>query len=281
MKRYMIEFSSLKIPDFRPFAPLFSTYPNLIKIGSKEGIFLGQRFYAYDVSRNNKGEIVKKKRGVLRPVEIAENKTSASGNSLTSRFRQTGGKKLYPGNFVVNKPQRSDLFLMYDVNNTDKTNIYGCYQLGIAWRVYKSSHFGLSLGFTPISNQKLFKNDSILTNGFALPIGLDYFKEVYFTRKGNIYLMPGFGMKLTTNSVWNKDTTLTYGNLSLNTSLGLGIHLSSFISLIVKPSVNLNVGSLNFTNGTSLLNTSEMEEYWGYTRKRMIYPVYVGLRLKF
>lgn len=281
MKGSMTYYAQLKMPDFCPFAPIYSTYPNLVKLGTKENIFLGQRFFAYDIKRNKKGELVKKKRGVLRPIKIADNKSNATGTSLTSRFRQTGGKKLHPGNFVVAKPQRFDLFMMYDINNIDNTNIYGSYQLGIAYRTYKSSHLGFSLGFTPINKEKLFKNDSMLSNGIAIPIGLDYFSEIYLTRKGNIYLMPGFGLKLTTNSVWNKDTTITYGNLSLNASLGIGIHLTSFLSLVVKPSVNVNVGSLDFTNGTNILKTSNMEEYWGYNRKRILYPVYVGLRLKF
>lgn len=75
-------------------ARLSTTRPKITaNIGRKEGVFIDQRYFVYeDVMKH--GNIVSKRRGVIRAKNVADNREIASADNTKTIFYQTGGWKL-------------------------------------------------------------------------------------------------------------------------------------------------------------------------------------------
>lgn len=77
-----------KIDDFRVKAPIFKNYPTLSKIGTKEGLYLDQRMFVYELDGDKKV-----KKGIATVAKIEDNAKVSTGDTKPSRFRQVAGKK--------------------------------------------------------------------------------------------------------------------------------------------------------------------------------------------
>ncbi|MEZ4777742.1 MAG: hypothetical protein R3D00_31500 [Bacteroidia bacterium] len=81
---------------------ILKTDPISVKLGTKEGIKVDNRFFVMEDRQNAKGELYSKRVGVVRVYEIGDNAKVADGNILsgTSVFYQIQGKKPYEGMFL-------------------------------------------------------------------------------------------------------------------------------------------------------------------------------------
>ncbi len=84
---------------FRVKTPLYATKPIRVKVGTKEGLTIDQRFYVYETVMKKNNDLASKKRGVVNVKKVANNSAVASleTDAPMSRFYQVSGKKLEPG----------------------------------------------------------------------------------------------------------------------------------------------------------------------------------------
>jgi hypothetical protein len=91
--------------DFKVKTEIFAVSPIRAKIGTKEGVTVDQRYFAYEIQLNDAGEKVTKRKGVIRATsKIAHNEHIATGEGPTTKFYQTYGKKLQEGMLLQQKP---------------------------------------------------------------------------------------------------------------------------------------------------------------------------------
>ncbi len=85
--------------DFQVKATIFKTNPIRSKIGRKEGVQLDDLYYVYEhIMDQSTGKVEEKLRGTIRATnKIGVNNHISDGNSPTTRFYQTYGRKLKPG----------------------------------------------------------------------------------------------------------------------------------------------------------------------------------------
>jgi len=83
--------------EFRVKTPLVNTKPLEAKIGRKEGLTHERRFYVWEYVAKKDGEIIAKKRGVVRARKVVDNRNDELGHTQTSTFYQIGGHKLREG----------------------------------------------------------------------------------------------------------------------------------------------------------------------------------------
>lgn len=199
--------ASQEIDDFKLRAPITSAYglkgKNLVKLGKKEGAYTDQRYFVYRQDLK-KGQAVKKRIGVLRPVNIEDNTGLATGESVPSTFRQQGGKRLYNGDLVE---MGEDIGL--GVRLGLATGLSAGLGAGLEYRLsdlYKEKFMrGLyltaeaslsSIGRGTFFNEEgfdaaVFGTDKLDISSMNLYVGIC--KEVYFTKRGNFHYLPAIG----------------------------------------------------------------------------------------
>lgn len=83
---------------FRIKSPVFDVSPIRAKVGTKEGLFVDQRFFVMENIQNDNGETVSKRRGVVRVGKVANNSMIANKDSvILSKFYQTAGGSVETG----------------------------------------------------------------------------------------------------------------------------------------------------------------------------------------
>jgi len=267
--------------DFRIYSSLTSTYPNLIKLGTKDAIRSNQRYFAYEQIEKSNGKINLKRKGVLRVKEIVVNN---SDFSKTSTLRQEGGRKLYPGMLIYEEFSKGKyLTLGYNLSspNTDLNQ----YSLGFSERLVKDVFLGLNFGLSAYKDVKYLKSDTILSNGVSIPLGLEFARELYFTRKGNVFLYPSCSVNFTMLGLFVKSSEVDANNngirdskelsdsrgipvfVNSTISFGLGARLSPTLSILFRPQLNYNlfaVGMEADPKDNKVVDISQLDEFWNF-----------------
>jgi hypothetical protein len=227
---------SLTVDDFKTKAPIHTDWPITAKLGSKEGLEEQDRFLAYEFEQDDEGKPVKKRVGVVRVREVADNDTIATGESAASTFRQQGGKKLYTGTLLE---EQHDMGLNFSIgwNQADRLtsgvgislksnipgvvlNIHDLY-LGVFVTGGVGANTDASGLVFPNYFEQLTKEGSTqytftgkdgarmepgLWRSFSWTAGLTISKEIYIGRRGNLYLEPTIGYSITSfNFIANDD----------------------------------------------------------------------------
>lgn len=93
-----------KVEDWKVRTGLYSTFPLRAKIGTKENLQIEDRYFVYEYRTDKNGQVVPKRRGVIRAKKVVNNSYVAGGNNnireTTSKFYQVAGHKLEPGMFL-------------------------------------------------------------------------------------------------------------------------------------------------------------------------------------
>jgi hypothetical protein len=297
--------ASKQIDDFRVKAPIFSEKPITAKLGSKEGIYIDQRMFAYEIEQDEQGNQVKKRKGVLRPSKIVNNDTIAEGESLASTFRQQGGKKLYNGMLVEMKEDWGiGVNLGYGILDNVVGGINGGVELRLARytkgilpdninRLLRGWHLNINASFNMFNDKNFFADSSVqsfifggASKGSVITYGGSLSRETYFTKKGNLYVMPEFGAGLASLTISGQgENQLIGSSLYINGGIGIGFHFGPSLSLFAKPCFNMRLGyDWVDQNEVPLTGVEELEKSsdWGFDKlNNFSTPVYVGLRLKF
>ena len=303
MQDKMVFKGGRKIDDFKIRGPIFQEYPTTVKIGTKEGIFYDERFYAYEISKDEKTGKEKKSRvGVLRVSKIANNDTIAIGKSPASTFCQQGGKTLYSGTLVELK---EDFGVGLNIGMGLLNNPLGGFNIGAevripsfilkqrnSWGKYlRGIHLTANLTLKSFSEQNFFKDDLIQTAAFngkskgnAASFIVAIARETYLTKKGNFYIMPELGGGVTSLNITGKSDTISGSSTLINAALSLGFHITPNISVYTKTGVYSKLGYTwkeDETEVTELVNSFDKSSDWGFDKLEGIAaPIYVGLRIR-
>jgi hypothetical protein len=292
--------SSKKIEDFRVKVNLASVYPTFAKIGSKEGIYMNQRFFVYelDIAKNKK-----RKKATVRVNTIALNDSLANGKSPTSRFRQVGGRKIKPYYFLESKEDNGFSFTLgHSLQDSTVTSgyhvaidarldrLFKVYNTNEGGKYLRNLHASINLTANPFSGVK-FEGDTkdSSTMGASFNLGLNIGREIFITKKGNLYLYPEIGgsllaynfIKINGTTLESKDPLSLFVNYGINASLGLGINVTSSMSIIIKPSYNLRLSefvNINKTTDGTELKLANANNFRNANNASM--PIFVGVRFR-
>ena len=111
-----------------------------------------------------------------------------------------------------------------------------------------------------------------MCSGNTLALAVTGSKEMYFTRRGNIYLRPQVGLGIQTYSfsevgsysIASDDKDYTWTSYILPAGIGLGYNISPMLSLEMKPGVYLRTGA-STDNKESLSQTAApTDDKWGF-----------------
>lgn len=269
-----ITYFTRKVEDFQLKVTVYEEHPLTAKLGSKEGLSLDQRFFIYEIQLDPKtNQQIKKRKGVARATaKISSNDSNASGETKPSVFKQQGGKKIYQGMLMV---EHNDLGLImtagYKSNPSDRS--MNGINFGLEYNISKllgkvieskSMPGGLYLGanitinsmtdvlpgyISAIGPMDCVTDDS-KWSGNTLALDLTLTKEMYFTQKGNIYLLPIVTYGVSTINFSKMGDQLLTTDLNLDESqmklfswsartiqlgLGLGMNLGPRISILLQP----------------------------------------------
>lgn len=296
------------IDDFKLRAPLSSTYPNSVKLGTKEGLSFDQRFFVYRQDEK-KGKTIKKRIGVLRVADIADNSGVATGESDASKLKQQGGKRLYGGDLVETAEDFGlSIYLGYTALNT----LTGGGSFGLDYRLsdlynekfMRGLHLNAFVNYNISQNERFFAEDGINALFFgqnkvdmeSISGSLGISRETYFTKRGNIYVVPevGAGAILLTASTDSKDDPIfeSVSGMSLFAygSFSIGYHFSPSVSLYLKPMLNYGLGFGEWTSNPEYDDTNEAiglyelnnKGSWGIGNNSsgISTPVFAGIRIK-
>ena len=290
--------ASKKIDDFRVKVNLAAVYPTLAKIGNKEGIYMNQRFFVYKLDGDKK-----RKKGVVRVKNIGLNDMLANGETPTSRFRQVGGRKIKPQYFLESKEDRGLSFTLgYGINDSTATTgyhfaldkrldrLFKIYNTNGAGKSLRNLHISMNLTAKPFNGVK-FEGDTkdSTTTGSSFNFGVNLGREIFITRKGNLYLYPEIGgsilgynfSKIQGTTLESEDPLSLFINYGMNASLALGLNITSSISIIVKPSYNIRLSE--FKNAYKTTDDTELKLANANNFRNInnpSIPIFLGIRFR-
>lgn len=288
-----ITYFTKKVEDFQIKVTIYEEYPLTAKIGTKEGLKLDQRFFIYEIQLNEKtNQQVKKRKGVARATsKISNNNQMATGETLPSKFKQQGGKKIYQGMLMI---EHNDIGMQlsagYRTNGADAA-MSGVY-LGLDYNVSKmlgkflsgnSTPGGIYLGASITVNTmndvtpghisaygpESWATDEGEWSGNTLALDLTLSKEMYITQKGNIFLLPSatYGVSTINFSKMGEQSLTTdlnldesqmkqyyWGARTIQFGFGIGANLGPRLALILEPKY---VMKASYTDG----NSSALTQY--------------------
>jgi hypothetical protein len=215
---------------FRVTSQITQTHPIGVKIGTKEGLNVDQRYFVYEQQIvNGKEKSVRK--GVIRSKSVSENRSFISdtkGKIDPSYFYQTAGKKLHAMGMFVE--QKNDLGLglcigfvaggQSGVNASLEYNIMSLFsrKSGItALRLYLAGGVNYA-SFESPSLVGLYTSDPFLFYHFEGGLAKDF----YFMRNFHIGPVIGVGLENASSTEDITDSNLNTGTYSLSTLYGTG-----------------------------------------------------------
>jgi hypothetical protein len=289
--------ASKKIDDFRVKAPIFKNYPTLAKTGTKEGLYLDQRMFVYELDGDKKV-----KKGIVTVAKIEDNAKVSTGDTKPSRFRQVAGKKIEPFHFLESKEDRGLSFTLgYTPGSVSAANGFHASIDARVNRFIKAKdanastltrgvNLSLNIAYNMV-NEQVFISDVKNSEGSSLMAGLSLGKEIAITKKGNIYIFPQIGASYMsyTFTKWNgedvpeansdmKDWTA----ISANVTFGIGINIASNLSLIIKPTYQMLVTTFADKASQEVVDptsTYDLNDKWKKINDASL-PITFGLRLK-
>jgi hypothetical protein len=251
----LIQFAK-KYPHFRVRAPIYGTKPFRAKIGLKEDLKIDQKFFVYESSQNDKGEIKMKRKGVLRATnKITDNRGVSTGETQPSVFYQESGKKLYQGMIME---QIYDFGVSISAGYAQRT-LKGIF-LRMDYNTSKYFHVSqLKLFIEAQIGSEVVRFGNSQTNAnigsYHLMVGVS--KEYCVLR--NIHLEPFVAFQYDTTFInsLNISSIKTLKSLNINTgvrsfgiTLGLRVPINILHNLQLVPSVSIS--SIHFSSDFTL-----------------------------
>jgi hypothetical protein len=294
------------VEDFQIKAPIFVTYPTQVKIGTKEGIYIDERFMVYQkvVDQETKME-TKKKMGMIRVKSITDNNVVANGDSKASLFQQQAGKKLNSGYYIQMKEDfGTSVTLGYGVGD----NLMGGVYVSIDQRISRiiKNKYARGVYLTAGANVTAFKDKKIILedttySGTVLNYSVGIGKEMYFTKKGHLFLYPSVsysihsitlnkrqGEELSENNSsyisggYYDEKDYSWSTSGALASLGIGYNFGASLSLLIRPSVSYKLGEYTTESDIELPAATTFSTAWNMNKASdMSFPLYIGLRYKF
>ena len=136
-----------QVSDFKVKAQIYKTNPIAVKIGKKEGLGYDQRYFVFENRQTRSGEQYSSRRGVIKSMSVADNRSVTSGETEPSYFYQIAGGKI--DNMGMFVEQRIDaglnFFLGYQQDAMSGLDARIEYYMG---RLFYGKKQGISRGMT-------------------------------------------------------------------------------------------------------------------------------------
>ena len=136
-----------QVSDFKVKAQIYKTNPIAVKIGKKEGLGFDQRYFVFENRQARNGEQYSSRRGVIKSMSVADNRSVTSGETEPSYFYQIAGGKI--DNMGMFVEQRIDaglnLFLGFQQDAMSGLDARIEYYMG---RLFYGKKQGISRGMT-------------------------------------------------------------------------------------------------------------------------------------
>jgi len=276
---------SRKIEDFRLKVTVFKTYPVKAKLGTKEGLYIDQRFYVYEIEQKKNGDQKSNRMGVVRAKKIIDNKKIATGDSKPSEFQQVNGKELYEGMFMESK---EDYGLIVGIGvNSASNNSLGGFFIGADYRISKfmnipGLHLGIDISMNNMKDINLgnIETDKLILSttgdefsGSTSAISLNLSKHYYLSKHGNYYIKPSVGLgyysynfdKLNGTDIsdtYKKD--FSWSALYIPLSMGIGWNIIPAASIEFRPGIFIRYAAKTGNNETLIQYSSSPTTGWGF-----------------
>ncbi len=273
------------LEDFKIKTPVYKAKPISAKIGRKEGLKTDQRFFVVEMKQKRSGDIVAKRKAVVRAKKIIDNRNVATGNSNEfSTFYQTSGLGIEPGMLMQ---QRNDLGIGLSAGYS-----FGGMGGGYAKLEFNIARFAASMVDIGITQLKLFgaaafdyqdydiSNTSYDMSFTRWQIGLS--KGFYIARNFSIAPLISYGQEMATqedllvNLGREKDD---YINIEFMNFGGYAtINITHFLQLM---------GTFNYYTLIGSPYDKERDSFNGYSKytdffdDRYGMSIDVGIRLEF
>lgn len=160
----MFELDS-RVPEFQVRQNLISSHPIGATVGTKEGLYVDQRFFVYENIQKKNKELDKRRRAVLRAKKVVDNEKITEGRTTPSTFYQVAGGKV-------------DHFGMYIEQKNDKgISVIGSFLYGEMGGLNLTLGYNLSRSFSKTLKMK------------TIPTGLNFFLDLALNSEtyGGIY----------------------------------------------------------------------------------------------
>lgn len=202
------------LEEFKVKASLYGTRPLTAKIGRKEGLKTDQRYFVFEMVQDKGGQVKAVRKGVIRATKhITDNRQVASGQSKTSKFYQTAGRRLDEGMLLQQKPDAGLAFTI-GLATGGMQGVDG--RLDINLSKYMGSKMSPMIklyveGGYDAMGDEININDSIYKNFVRYGGGLG--KEFCFARHFKLQPYVGFGLEQLNNKDDSKSSFSTlYGH---------------------------------------------------------------------
>lgn len=263
---------------FRVKSPVFDVSPIRAKVGTKEGLFVDQRFFVMENVQNDNGETVSKRRGVVRVGKVANNSMIANKDTvILSKFYQTAGGSVETGMLLH---QRNDKGLGvsfgYTVGGMGGLYVKGEENLATLARMIP----GVPKNLLSIPQLKAFVSyglDAATTEGETdctiarLQYGLS--KGFYFGRNFSFALFASYGAETATDTE-NEDA-------QVSTAF---VNTGSYLTMNLKHNVQL-VGAVNYISLIGNAYNKDGDDYGDtydkFFKDRKGLSMELGLRIEF
>ncbi|HPT43792.1 MAG TPA: autotransporter outer membrane beta-barrel domain-containing protein [Paludibacteraceae bacterium] len=273
-----------KIEDFKLKVTVFKAYPVSAKLGTKEDLYIDQRFYVYEIEQDRNGNQMTNRKGVVRVKTINENKQVATGSSLPSVFQQVDGGRIYPGMFMESK---DDYGLILNIGkNGSSNNAMEGFNIGADFRISRflkkpGWHLGIDASLRSMkdvyagdisTSTRYLINSNELCSGSTYAVAVNLSKESYFTRKGNVYLRPQFGVGLQSYSfkevggyeIASDNKDYSWSSLYVPLGIGVGWNITPMFSLEMKPGVFARFAASTDNKEKLIQSAALVIDNWGF-----------------
>ena len=257
--------------QFRIKSQITSVHPIGVKVGTKEGLKLDQRYFVYETQLDGSGQQFSKRMGVIRSKKIVENRFKVSdkqGKFEPSLFYQTAGKSL--SNMGMYVEQKNDLgfglLFAYNAGYMGGLNLaleYNITSLINAATNSKSGITALKIYIGGGFDTKLYDSQSLINTVseesilfYRIEGGIA--KDFYFARNFHISPVIGMGMEsagLTEDYYYNNNIA-TYSLQTLYANIGVRLGVNILHNLQFQVMVNIMQPFGTVTEDITQNNTS-------------------------
>ena len=170
-----------RIAAFRVKAPVTNVRPIRAKIGTKESVTHERRFYVWEYIENAKGNVVARRKGVIRARKVKNNRDDELGKTQESEFYQIGGGSIREG---MTLQERKDFgfgigggygsaggIIRADVNLGQLANIPTRQLKLYGELVFNTKEYS---GVTPVENSTMKETDDFTEFKFAVGLLKEY-----------------------------------------------------------------------------------------------------------
>ena len=273
-----------KIEDFRLKVTVFKAYPVSAKLGTKEDLYIDQRFYVYEIEQEKNGNQKINRKGVVRVKTINDNKQVATGSSLPSVFQQVAGGRIYQGMFMESK---DDYGIILNIGkNGSANNAMDGFNLGADFRISRflkkpGWHFGIDASLRSMKDvyagnistptgTLIYSTELVSGSTYAIAVNLS--KESYFTRRGTVYLRPLVGLGMQSYSFNNvggseidsENKDYSWSSIYVPAGIGVGWNITPTFSLEMKPGVYARFATTTGNKEKLTQSAAPATDNWGF-----------------